>query len=194
MSGAVPQGLPPGKNHRNAEICSVCLSTPFDRLPAEEEAAYPHHASLQLLRASARSCPLCELLVEAIDDEERRLKNETHRVGVLLGDFATTLQDSKHGFSNPVVGYIESIERFQDIQLCHSTNILEVWDLGRYQSATFENVPLSRYGADFGSPIRQPPQPHSDAKSPTRPWLYENWWLLNHPDGRLEPVGRGDFF
>lgn len=194
MSGPVPEGLAPGDNHRNANICSVCLSTPFDRLPAEEEAAYPHHASLQFLRASARSCPPCALLVEAIDDEDQRLKNEGHRSGVFLGDFAAAIQDSGHGFSDPVVGYVESIERFQDIQLCRSTNILKVRDLGRYQPAMYENVTLSEYGADFGSPIRQPPQPHSDANSPTRPWLYGNWWLLNQPDGRLEPVKRGDFF
>jgi hypothetical protein len=197
MSGAVPQGLTPGANHRNAKICSVCLSTPFDRLPAEEEAAYPHHTSLQSLRVSARSCPLCALLVEAIDDEERRLKDEKHRSGVHLGNFAAALQD-EHGFSNPVVGYVESIDQFQDIRLCRSSEkkILTVRDLGREKSATFENVQLSKYGAALGSPIRQPRQQRgqSDATPHPRPWVYGNWWLLDQPHGSLEPVRQEDFF
>lgn len=47
-------------------ICETCLKTPFPGLPSEEEAAHPHHQSIDDLEASATECPLCRLILESL--------------------------------------------------------------------------------------------------------------------------------
>ncbi|PNP80891.1 hypothetical protein FNYG_05706 [Fusarium nygamai] len=198
MSQTAPQYAALGFNHRDSAICRVCQAIPFDRLPAEEEAAYPHHASLDDLRTSANKCALCALLVQAIDEETRRSGAEKHRSGVLLGDFAASLQDQ--GFSNPVTGYVESVQRCQSITLDDNGTDLVVRDLARHQAATFTTVSLSKYGVTVAESAKPPPQPAQPVPSglaanpPSRPWVYGNWWLLDQPDESTGPVRKDDYY
>ncbi|PKS05607.1 hypothetical protein jhhlp_008125 [Lomentospora prolificans] len=185
------QGLGLGDNHRGATICAVCLAIPFDRLPAEEEAAYPHHATLQDLRASASRCPLCALLVQSIDEEQARLENEEEKTGVFLGDLAFGLQGQ--GYGNPVVGYVQSIRQFQDVRVESDRRTLLARDLGRNQPATFENVRLAQYGVETGRPAKVVLTGRGLDPS-GRPHIYGNWWLLDQPDERDGPATEKDYY
>lgn len=188
-----------GYNNRNQNVCALCLSIPFDKLPAEGEAAYPHHFSLATLEASARSCPLCALILQSIDEEKQRLKDEQPRSGILMGDFAWTLGRTA---KNPVNAFVESLNRWQIFRRDPGGKALEVQDLGRYNPATYVDVELARYGVIVASGAKRPPSPppplstvpgHHNHKSYTRPWLYGNWWLLDQPDESRGKVTQDDF-
>jgi len=185
MSEKDPRAVPPGENHFGSTICSQCLSIPFDKLPAEQEAAYPHCLSLTDLKASARTCPLCALLDQALAEETRRLNDEKHRTGVALGDFAATLGEE---YPNPVIGYVESLKQWQKVRLRSDKKTLEIRDFGGQQAATFQDVELAKYGFVAGNPAKLPPQivgagkSRADSELCSRPWVYGNWWLLDQPD------------
>jgi hypothetical protein len=61
-------------------ICDFCNSIPFERLPSEEELAYPHQPSLAALQTSATRCLLCQMILEAIGDVRRSIDNEARGV------------------------------------------------------------------------------------------------------------------
>lgn len=50
------------------ELCGHCSAIPFEDLPAENENAVPHQPDLDCLRVSAKTCRLCDLLSEAVDE------------------------------------------------------------------------------------------------------------------------------
>ena len=47
------------------EICELCKAIQFAKLPFEDELGMPHQPSLKALKDSAKSCALCELILEA---------------------------------------------------------------------------------------------------------------------------------
>lgn len=62
--------LEPGYHTAGLSICNVCRSIPFDQLPSEDEAAYPHQPSIVVLEESAKTCPLCALLLRSVRELE----------------------------------------------------------------------------------------------------------------------------
>lgn len=197
MSEKDPRAIFPGEKHSGFTICSQCLSIPFDKLPAEQEAAYPHYPSLTDLKASARTCPLCALLDQALTEETQRLNDEKHQTGIVLGDFAATLGEE---LPNPVIGYVESLKQWQKLRLRPDKKTLEVRDFGRWPAATFEDVELAKYGFVAGNPVKLPPQilgagkSHADSELGIRPWVYGNWWLLDQPDESQGRTIKKDYY
>lgn len=45
--------------------CNICARLRWHDLPAEDDVAYPHQPSRQALESSARSCPVCKLVLQA---------------------------------------------------------------------------------------------------------------------------------
>ncbi len=78
-------------------ICKTCLETPFDALPSEEEAAYPHHQSVDDLKASATECHLCGLILQSMIELIETIKAEEHDVvGTQALQMAKALSSKEH--------------------------------------------------------------------------------------------------
>jgi hypothetical protein len=78
-------------------ICKTCLETPFYELPSEEEAAYPHHQSVGDLEASARECPLCDLILQSMRELIETIAGEEHDGhGISMQKMAKKLWTDEH--------------------------------------------------------------------------------------------------
>jgi hypothetical protein len=75
-------------------ICKVCLATPFNRLPSEERAAYPHQLSIESLEASAATCALCRLILRSVRELQETIENEELDE---LGEFTQRLARERTG-------------------------------------------------------------------------------------------------
>jgi hypothetical protein len=53
--------------------CRYCLDLPFDRLPSENEDALPHQPSLADLALSAKTCTVCRLINNAVENLQDRI-------------------------------------------------------------------------------------------------------------------------
>lgn len=52
----------------SSTTCAICQAIRWDRLPSEEEPGQAHQPSLAALERSARTCILCDLLLNAVTD------------------------------------------------------------------------------------------------------------------------------
>jgi hypothetical protein len=51
-------------------LCDTCTAIPFDKLPNEEDEAYPHKQGLSDLEELSKICKLCKLILSAIQDAQ----------------------------------------------------------------------------------------------------------------------------
>ena len=145
----------PTSQPRNICICSICKAIPFRNLPSEDEPGYPHQPSLQALRASAKGCHLCRLILFAVD-ENKDLINNDHR-GIPCNNGAWKQFD-------PGRTVAPGRTRF------------EVTVLGAYLPGS--NKISGRWPGAVDPPSTGPDKPGYPFRDDTavRPWLFGSWW------------------
>ncbi|EHK25914.1 uncharacterized protein TRIVIDRAFT_79618 [Trichoderma virens Gv29-8] len=160
-------------------ICATCKSIPFDRLPSEEEPAYPHHESLANLEASARRCRLCQLLHHSIKDLQACIDDETSE-GVFAADAAVSAAAEENNYERASVCFLQDTQRWQSLRV-FADGKLEATDLGKRLMENPGTLELAKYGISTAPPTKEASPAHDKA----RPWLYGNWYLLAQPESRL---------
>ncbi|AEO66911.1 uncharacterized protein THITE_2128899 [Thermothielavioides terrestris NRRL 8126] len=129
------------------KLCKCCQGIPFDSLPFESEPGIPHQHSLAALRDSASSCPLCHLILRAVNltrkKIERGRKNRLNEIGGIRA-FHPDGEVSYIGMYNP------------------GTCISSFPEQGRDDEEESQSSEANPTG-------------FADDRS-VRPWLFGNWW------------------
>jgi len=164
------------------DLCAYCKVIPFLELPSEHEPGIAHQPSLASLKLSAKTCPLCNLLLEAAELIRKKIDN----------DRSDGRDDAEHRsfFSN---------------KQTPGKKIMEISSLGRYSPGTnmvtgkhipgsnMEMVPATASGGQANKAAHKCYPFASDEA--VRPYLYGNWWKVDkwkRGDGKhLQLLGIG---
>jgi hypothetical protein len=144
--------------------CAICRNIPFTDLPSEEEPAIPHQPSLRALRASADSCALCALILQAALEVRRNVEN--YHSGRGLGGFT-----SYHGAPFDLISGGRA--------------------LGQTFTGNISTTGLFAPEMPSGYGTSSTPGFHFGDDSSVRPWLYGNWWQRDFPSPQLQLMGLG---
>ena len=60
-----------GPKTASGEPCSLCRDITYDAIVATGDLGFPHHESLSRLQNGAKDCPICSLILEAIQQLPR---------------------------------------------------------------------------------------------------------------------------
>lgn len=144
--------------------CDYCNAIEFDKLPGEEEAAIPHHASYAALKRSAERCALCTLLCDAVVEYRQSLD-------------ARNRQSGRGG----------ATEYHPEIIVPNGTKVMGHFQMGGYQAGDTESAfPTEPNAADPALPGFA----FADDES-VRPYLFGNWWQSRGGSGPLQLIGLG---
>jgi hypothetical protein len=143
-------------------ICALCKKISFATLPFEDEPGIPHQTSLSVLKDSAKSCALCNLILEActqvrgeVDDEHRGVTKARWIVshpGAVLHSGKRIYGQLLGGIYAPGLNFgIEPVENQKP---------------------------------------QKPSYSFADDLS-VRPWLFGNWWKPRSPEGPSQLMGLG---
>ena len=157
--------------------CQRCLSIPFLGLPAEDEDGWPHHESLEILVESARSCPLCNLILEAgrLDEASRKMRGDNS----WSDPFDPYFLELTATCGVPTLSIAQEIDN--KTRLLWKTYVFgESYDLlingegGLCDSFERQFFTFSDYpGIYRGSQV---------ANGKIRPWLFGSWWSHGQSD------------
>lgn len=149
-------------------VCDVCKAIPFHNLPSEEEPGFPHQSSLLLLKASALSCPLCFLILNATQEVRKSIK-------------------SQH--SNDDEGRLPEWREFVSNTSLSGKAISQVTSLGSFAPGT-AMITETKSPREERPGSNKPGFVFKDDAS-VRPWLYGNWWEMENSDSPLQLLGLG---
>ncbi len=153
-------------------LCKICSAIPFDKLPFEEDAGYPHQPSISDLIVSSKTCGLCNLIHGAIRDIQKDFDMKCLRTHGLnrnrAGDGVFT---NRNRFTN---------ERFAVRQISKRIAGVEINQIALASPAQHLFVEtageLDRVIQVLSHQLYEDKQ-HQDSCI-ERPWLYGNWWVL----------------
>ncbi|CZR69572.1 uncharacterized protein PAC_19472 [Phialocephala subalpina] len=138
----------------DSELCDTCTAIPFDKLPNEEDPAYPHKQGLSDLEESSKVCKLCKLILSAIQDAQGDFDLESY-------DIADTIRP-----------------KMNDYDKIYSSDLSASKKFGVHQ-VVFK-VPETKLGPtgpqDLSSELVKRMKVQKDPSN--RIWLYGNWWTL----------------
>ncbi|RFU27144.1 hypothetical protein B7463_g9194, partial [Scytalidium lignicola] len=172
----------------NYKLCNTCTAIPFDKLPHEEDPAYPHKQSLSDLEESSKVCKLCELILSAIEDAQEDFDFENY-------DIADTIKLEKYNYDKVYATDRLASKKFAVYQI-----------LARVPGVEISLITLRSHskhsGAETEIGFSGPPAPSNELVLRTemqkdlsnRVWLYGNWWTLlgaNQYSYPLQLIGFG---
>ena len=138
------------------DLCELCASIPFARLPSENEPAYPHQPNIPALETSASKCRLCLVISFAAKSFKEQIAFE-----------------KTHGIDKAPVPWKMALPR-----AVTSSNISTIRFLGWESTESSEQLDLRHLRQNTEIAIRNRTEHESNVK---RPWIYGNWWILEIP-------------
>jgi hypothetical protein len=145
------------------QCCAICKAIPFANLPFEDEPAIPHQPSLQALRASAASCTLCGLILQAAILVREAVERDYNGKGLgegFIDYFFPLLPSGECVAGQEYLGRFSTSGSF-------------------YAPEAPENRVPNKLRFEFGD------------DSSVRPWLFGNWWVRDPPGSPLQLMGLG---
>jgi len=143
------------------DLCNYCSAIPFTQLPAENEDALPHQPDLDSLRASAKTCLLCDLLLEVVHEQLA----EVGEPGANSPAHFFYWINSQDG----VMMHVREASRRAYFEFSLTDDNVEAEPV-----LLFPNGPKAK-----------------ETNGPLRPWLYGNWWLVPGCGSELKLLGMG---
>lgn len=153
-------------------MCDTCTAIPFDKLPNEEDEAYPHKQSLSDLEELSKICRLCKLILSAIQDAQGDFDFESY-------DTADTVRPKMNDYDK-----IYSQDRYASKKFGVHQVVLKV------PGMEINHITLRSRSIHSGSETKIGPSGPQELspdlikrrkvqEDPSnRIWLYGNWWTL----------------
>jgi hypothetical protein len=153
------------------DLCELCATIPFARLPNEDEAAYPHQPNIPALEASASKCRLCLVVSFAVKSFKEQIAFE-----------------KSHGIDKVPVTWKAALP--PEIT---SSNIPTFRFMGWNSAESSEQLDLRHLRQNSEIAIRNRTDHESNVE---RPWIYGNWWIFEIPQAfpaviRYQLIGIG---
>jgi hypothetical protein len=164
--------------------CQRCLTIPFLSLPAENEDGWPHHESLEILVQSARSCPLCNLILEAgiLGEASSKIRGDNAWSDPTDPGF---LELATKIYNIPKISIVQEInnktrllwksyvfEEFHDLIINGEGALVNRFN-PRFTTFSGYSGPDGTYGSQGLLQV---------ANGEIRPWLFGSWWLHGQED------------
>jgi hypothetical protein len=146
------------------DLCTYCKAIPFLKLPSEHEPGVAHQPSLASLKRSAKTCPLCHLLLEAAELIRRKINDE-----------------GKNDNSNNA-----EWREFSPAKQTPGKTTMMIRSLGKYSPGSNiatghpRSVTLTEQDSASGKPannVARKCHPFASDEA-VRPYLYGNWWKV----------------
>ncbi|KAK0652376.1 heterokaryon incompatibility protein-domain-containing protein [Cercophora newfieldiana] len=169
-------------------ICSVCKTIKFEDLPYEEDSAVLHHASLDALKQSSKTCSLCKVIFLSIAEFANVMwLAQQHSSAAVEKDMGALFAGLNH---KPKV---MSFQGFKADSPYGRETMFAAKEGGPHKFKRYEGY----WGLDngeftgpswFKEPSYMEPSDVFGAKG-LRPYLFGNWW--ESTSGRRQLIGLG---
>jgi hypothetical protein len=153
-------------------LCDTCTTIPFDKLPHEEDQAFPHKQDLLHLEESSKVCKLCKLILSAIKDAQGDFDLEGY-------DIADTMRPKKNSyekiysqdlFASKKFGVHQVLARVPGIEI----NLIMLRSRSKHVGSETDIGP----SGPLGSSNELVSRTEVEKDLSNRVWLYGNWWTL----------------